>query len=206
MLSLFYAIFLELFSFAIQLSTSGMAIYWAKSDFVVVSHPFPFTIAFSLLIIISIVQFLIFLLLMFYSRSNGFLWTWIALLFSFFLVSIFLVSPLSLKSWVSQWNIEWTNTSHTMSFQYESNCCGWEDFKDRAISDCPFSYRSGCKEIVTKWIDDKYIQLYASLLLCSVVTLFPIVVIFYAFFALKPDTFWSIISLPFVNLLRETHD
>ena len=82
-------------------------------------------------------------------------------------------------------------------------CCGWDDYLDRAITDCPFVYKSGCKDIVTHWIRNKFDQLFYSLILCAIITLYPIITILYFFFKLKPETFWSIINLPFVNFIRD---
>ena len=180
--SLFFSILFFLLSVGMQLTVSGLAISWNNSNFVAVSHPFPFSIAFSISIIITIVQIFIFIMLTFYSRSHGFLWTWLALIISNFALSITLVSPLSLDAWIDEWDAKWTNTSHTMSFQYESTCCGWNDFKDRAITDCPFDYQSGCKDIVTRWIRNKFDQLFMSLLLSAAIIIYPVMTIYYFFF------------------------
>ena len=201
--SMFFAILIFLHSLAIQIATASMAIKWCNSDFVAVSHPFPFSIAFSISIILSIIQLFIFIMLMFYFTSHAILWSWISLLLANFALTITLVSPMSLTSWLNEWNVQWTNTSHTMSFQYEYRCCGWDDYNDRAITDCPFTYKSGCKDIVTNYIRQKFDQLYYSLILCAAITIYPISTILYFFCTIRPETFWSVMNLPFGNLFSD---
>lgn len=202
LLSLFFTCLIVLFSTALQIASGSMVISWSRSDFVVVSQPISLVVIFSLGIAITITALLMFILLMIYSRSKIYLWIWISFTLIFPIVGIGLTSPKRLNDWIKIWNKEWTNTSHTQSFQYESNCCGWENFLDRSIADCPFSYRSGCRVLVEKWIRSRFDQIFLSLIFDLVINLFPIGCIMYCYFKLKLDVFWTYIKLPFVDLLK----
>ena len=59
-------------------------------------------------------------------------------------------------------NNQWTNISHSMSFQLENNC-DWENFKDRSFSSCPFLSISGCKFIVKECMYSRFIEIFNTM-------------------------------------------
>ncbi|EAY06965.1 hypothetical protein TVAG_100050 [Trichomonas vaginalis G3] len=201
-LTLFFTCLVVVFSLAVQITSSAMVIHWSRADFVVVSQPISFVVVFSFGIGLSCVSFIMFILLMINSRSQVYLWIWISFNLSYLIIGIGLTSPKRLNSWIDVWNSQWTNTSHTQTFQYESNCCGWNDYLDRSITDCPFSYRSGCKTIVERWIRSRFDQIFATLIFDLAISMFPIIAILYFFYKLQLHPFWLSIRLPLVDALK----
>lgn len=188
-----------LVAFITQIVVSAISIHWAIDPFIIFDHAFPFQVAFGLSIPIACASTLVFGLLLIDSRSKIYLYllTSLIVINSFMLIG--LTSPPSLSSWIDKWDKQWTNTSHSMSFQLEKSCCGWTNYQDRSILNCPFLSKSGCMPIVKNWIILKYYQVFKiELLICSFL-LFSLFSFFLAFYKHKIEAIWAEIEIPFLQ-------
>lgn len=188
-----------LVAFITQIVVSSISINWAIDSFIIFKHDFPFQVAFGLSIPIACATAFVFCLLLIDSKSNVYLYLLTSLVFVNSGMLIGLTSPPSLDSWITKWDRLWTNTSHSMSFQLEKSCCGWDNFTDRSILNCPFLSRSGCMPIVKNWIFLKYHQIFEiELLVCSIL-LYSLFSFFWARYNHKIDVILAEIEIPFIQ-------
>jgi hypothetical protein len=162
-------------------------------------------IPFGLTIPFAVVTLILFGLVLLDSQSRVLLF----LLFGAAVVTTVLAlgmsSPPSIESWIDNWDKEWTNTSYCMSFQYERNCCGWKDYKDRSISECPFLSISGCRRIVEAWVKPRYGQVFLTFWFIAVLNGYAVGSIFWAAYVDKVDCIWAQIEIPFASSRLYSH-
>ncbi|OHT02079.1 hypothetical protein TRFO_07260 [Tritrichomonas foetus] len=188
-----------LLAFITQIAASSMAIHWAVDTFIIFPHAFPFEIAFGLSIPISFASVVVFALLLIDSKSDLYLYLLASLVFTNSILLIGISSPPSLTSWIRTWDQQWTNTSHSMSFQLEKSCCGWNDFQDRSILECPFLSRSGCRPVVEDWINWRFQQIFQIELLIGSISLYSMFSFFWARYHHHIETIWAEIELPLLQ-------
>ena len=193
------AVFSLIICFITSLVLSSMSISWAVNPFVIFPHQFPFEIAFGITIPLVIISAILFVLFLFDSTSKIYLPLMIVLILFDVTVPIGLTSPQSLDGWITKWNNSWTNTSFSMSFQLEKMCCGWANYLDRSIDDCPFSSVSGCESMVTNWIRVRYDQIFITEILLLVLYLYSICSFLVAIFYNKVTCVWTEIEIPFLK-------
>ncbi|KAK8871836.1 hypothetical protein M9Y10_007579 [Tritrichomonas musculus] len=185
-------------AFISQIVVSSISIHWAIDPFIIFEHAFPFQVAFGLSIPIACAYTTLFCLLLIDSRSKMYLYLLTSLVIINSAMLIGLTSPPSLSSWIDKWDKKWTNTSHSMSFQLEKSCCGWKNFQDRSIINCPFLSKSGCMPIVEGWINMKYHQVFEIELLISSLFLYSLLSFFLARYCHKIEAIWAEIEIPFL--------
>lgn len=198
-----YILSVSIFTFLVgwlaELAVASMAIHWATDPFVIFRHAFPFEIAFGILIPLLFISLMFFLMLLLESRSTAYLTVWVILVVVITVIPIALTSPPSLSSWIMQWDRQWTNTSHAMSFQYEKACCGWTNYTDRAIYECPFASRSGCQGVVTTWIKTRYREVFLSLVFVAGLYVYCLVFVCWRVIRVGVDCIWAEIEIPFLT-------
>jgi hypothetical protein len=193
------AIVVFLIGFLTEIAAASMSIHWSTDPFVVYQHPFPFPVAFGIAIPLSFASLVLFSLLLLDSQSKLYLSLLVALILWNTVLPLSLTSAPSLRTWISNWNEEWSNTSHAMAFQYEKSCCGWKDYKDRSISDCPFLSVSGCEKIVTSWLESRYhevFMIYWLVACCYGYTMFAMI---WAICKKRIECIWAEIEIPFLS-------
>ena len=188
-----------LVAFITQIVASAISIHWATDPFIIFEHSFPFQVAFGLSIPIACASACIFGLLLIDSRSNLYLYLLALLIFVNGGMLIGLTSSPSLESWINKWDEQWTNTSHSMSFQLEKSCCGWLNFTDRSILNCPFLSRSGCMTIVENWINLKYHQIFQIEILINIILSYSLFSFFWAKYKHNIEAIWAEIEIPFLQ-------
>lgn len=198
MLTFSLGVFSYLLAFIARMTFDGIVMYWYNSTFIVIPHDENLFATFSFSVIFSFVAALIYIVFMLDSRKQSYLWIWFSLMIIVIILSIVSTSPLSMNAWMNKWDNQWTNKSHTMSFQIELKCCGWEDFLDRSI-ECPFSYRSGCKNIVSAWINERLGEVFKVYCLLGAMELYCIIMTFILFFHKKTESMWTELELPIFN-------
>ena len=199
MFYLSFATIIFLVALITQVAVSSMAIHWAIDPFIIFTHSFPLQAAFGLSIPITIISIVVFILLLIDSKSDLYLYLLTSLVVVNCSMLIGLTTPPSLKSWIEKWDKKWTNTSHPMSFQLEKSCCGWNNFKDRSIYECPFLSRSGCKPIVENWIKMRFNQIFLLETVISALLCFSMFSFFWARYHHHIETIWAEIELPLLQ-------
>lgn len=199
MIYLSIAVILFLVASLTQLVVSSLSIHWAIDPSIIIDHAFPFQAAFGLSIPLVCGSIIVFALLLLYSKSNLYLYLLTSLVCFIYFLLVSLTSPPSLNSWIQRWDQQWSNTSHPMSFQFEKYCCGWKDFKDRSISDCPFSFQSGCEPIVRNWITIRYNQIFRIEILLSAFVCYSILSFFWAKYHHHIEAIYAEIEIPFLQ-------
>jgi hypothetical protein len=194
-----FAIFAFMVSFLLEMTATSMSVHWSIDPFIVYAHPFPFQVAFGLLIPFSVGSLVFFVLLLLDSQTKIYFASLTVLVVVVTALSIGLTCPPSLRSWVDRWDSEWSNTSHSMSFQYEKSCCGWHNFRDRAISDCPFLSISGCVTVVETWIYSRYSELLLTYCFIAALHIYSLGVLVMAIFKYRIDCIWAQIEIPFLS-------
>jgi hypothetical protein len=188
-----------LIGFFTDMSAASMSIYWATDPFVIYPHPFPFPIAFGLAIPLTLACFVIFILLLIDSQSKLYLSLLAVSLLLGTSVPIGLTSPPSLRTWMSNWNAQWSNTSHAMAFQYEKACCGWSNYRDRAITACPFLSVSGCEKVVLSWITTRYHEIFLTYIFVAVCYGYSLFTLTWAIYKKRIECIWAEIEIPFLS-------
>lgn len=188
-----------------QMAIASMSIHWATDSFVIFRHLYPIEIAFGINIPVLVFSAVIFVLLMLDSRSKWYISLFIIIINLNSLSMIFLTAPFSLNAWVDEWDNQWSNHSHAMTFQLERSCCGWNSYEDRSIDECSFLSRSGCKPIVEDWIKVRYHQIFMTAILCLCLYSVTICAFLWAIFHDHIDCVWAEIEIPFIssNLYEE---
>ena len=192
------AFVIECFAFIFEVVISIFSLVYSSDSFFIVQHPFPFAIVFSLTLILSIVNLI----------SFGFLFVdlkslcWFSVFIISFLISyaaiLFFTSPVELKTWITNWDIHWSNLSLFMQFQLEKQCCGWSNYSDRSVNDCSFKSLSGCKHLVETTIYDKYEQIFYIMILLSLNKLYVVGLVSYFYFFSSSECLFEQFEIPFL--------
>lgn len=192
------AFVVECFAFLFEVIISIFSMVYSSDSFFIVQHPFPYVIAFSITLILSIVNLISFGFL-FIDLKNLY---WFAIFIFSFVISyssiLFFTSPIELKTWVSNWDIHWSNLSIYMQFQLEKRCCGWSNYADRAVDYCSFQSSSGCKHLVETTIYDKYNEIFYIAIPLCLSKLYVIGVVSYFFFFSSSQILFEQFEIPFL--------
>jgi len=192
---LFYLVFV-----ITEISILIKSLNWSYDPFLVVSHPLPLKTSIISSLSLQLIGFISFVALMINSKRRLFLYLWLITVIWNTIVPISMMCSPSLDSWINKWSDQWTNTSHTMSFQLENSCCGWQSYQDRAISECPFRSKSGCKPIVISWIYERYSQSNSILSTVAAMSLYSVIVVISCALSLPIESLWTEIEIPFIWL------
>jgi hypothetical protein len=193
------AILAFLVGFLLEIAVISMSIHWSIDPFIVYSHAVPLQAAFGLLLPFTVGSLIFFALLIIWSQTRIYFISLLVLLLLVTGVSIGLTSDTSLRSWVDRWDGQWSNASHSMAFQYEKSCCGWENYLDRSIPDCPFLSVSGCRKVVETWIFSKYQELFRTFCFIAALQLSSIATVAWAVFKDRIECVWGELEIPFFS-------
>lgn len=98
----------------------------------------------------------------------------------FFLAStiIYVVFTASTKNVINAHKSVWfSNNQGNVYYQIDHECCGWENSSHYALDKCPFKYQSGCKSILTNYVNTRFGRLFDGFCAALVIGNFCLLVI-----------------------------
>jgi len=72
------------------------------------------------------------------------------------------MTPSEAVSYINNWSNEWVDGVQTQSLQMKHQCCGWNNYSDRGLDPCPYSFESGCKKVLVSYIVPRYNEILVS--------------------------------------------
>ncbi|OHT02089.1 hypothetical protein TRFO_07274 [Tritrichomonas foetus] len=113
-----------------------------------------------------------------------FAFNWIITVPVFLVITILYIvycRPNIYQKYISDYNEYWNeNYSSILTFQWKYQCCGYNNASDRAISNCPFEFESGCTSKIEDYLKRHLQEIFiAAILMCGLFAISIIVLTIY---------------------------
>ena len=145
-----YTLFL---SASCMLILSCFGLHYFSQDFLIIDAQINYKVLFGCGIGASVIFFVgIWFFLMVPRFICNYFVTFPALIVVVCVYISFLV-PNSLDNYLSKWDEKWEDDIEEQNLQIKLNCCGWNNYTDRSIDNCPFNADSGCKTYIENYLE-----------------------------------------------------
>ena len=112
------------------------------------------------------VGFLLIIGVFVYLSSTTFFINWILTVPVFIIVSCLYITYTRsglVSEYLNQYNFIWNPTDKKIiEFQWKHSCCGYENFTDRSIPNCPYSYQSGCRDVIGDYLRPRFYEIFVA--------------------------------------------
>ncbi|OHT11113.1 hypothetical protein TRFO_04073 [Tritrichomonas foetus] len=97
-------------------------------------------------------------------------------------VYIAATQPSEVTRHLTYYSILWSNNLQTREFQTKYKCCGFYNFTDRGIYNCPITYESGCSHFIEMYLRPRFMEIFVSgifIIISSVISVCALLIIFF---------------------------
>lgn len=145
----------------IVLVMSGIGVKYFSSDILMHNYLVNLKILFGCGIAIGILEVAG---ILFFLLATPLLFHFIVTIPVFVIFNIVLISfsrPNIEDKYIRYYSDNW-HLYDNISYQYAHSCCGFWDFSDRGLNDCPFDFSSGCYHVISEYLQPRFKEVFAG--------------------------------------------